>query len=395
LKKIIAYLFVFLLTMIFANAVSAEKISVGLYYGESSPSEVAINCDGQDLTVNREDISEEGLVFSSSDIIKVNNISYNGDIIIKKDASGNITVINEVEMEDYVSSVIAKEMSPSFEKEALKAQAVCARTYAIASVGRHSMFDVCATVHCQVYAGASCADGKTADAAEQTKGEILTYNGQPAQTVYFAASGGYTESAKFIWGSDTPYLTAVSDEFEDADCYLHKWTKEISPSQITNILSSKGYNIGEVKDIKIIEQTPNGVVHKLSVIGDLGEELFKNEWCRILFGGLLPSQAYNISRDGAATLKTYYGTVSLSDISILSADGYTRGAADTLYIKGGSNSTAVTPGLSGNFVFTGRGNGHLVGMSQNGANGMARAGFSYDEILTHYYSGTEIIRIED
>ncbi|NLB81632.1 MAG: SpoIID/LytB domain-containing protein [Clostridiaceae bacterium] len=396
MKKHIICLAFFLLSIVNVYADLPDKIRVGLYYGTNAPQSVTVHTDNKDTTIINADIPKEGILFAGEDedIIKVNGKPYKGEIFITKDEAGNMTVINEVEIDEYVSSVIAKEMSSSFEPEALKAQAVYARTYAVVNVGKHPLFDVCATNHCQVYCGAASGDEKTDVAAKQTTGEILTYQGKPAQTVYFATSGGHTESAKFIWGTDTPYLTAVSDKYESQNCYLYNWEKEISPGQITDIMSAKGYDVGNVRQIDVLEQTDNGVVYKLRIVGDTGEKTITNEWCRILFGGLLPSQAYSVSHNSGVLLTTYSGPAYSGKVSILSADGQNKHNEEQLYIMGGDSSSIIqTPKPSDSFVFSGRGNGHLVGMSQNGANGMALAGFTYEQILLHYYSGTEISKI--
>ena len=386
------------LIIVFINVYAKipENIKVGIYFGPSAPNSADLEFDGQQVTVNKADVTEELIYTSKQGLIKVNNTEYRGNIIINKDKENNLIVINEVDLEDYVASVIAKEMSPGFETEALKAQAVCARTYAAANIGKHSQygFDVCATIHCQVYGGTACEHEKTTSAAQQTSGEILTYNDEIIEAVYFATSGGHTESSEYVWGSQIPYLKGVNDKYESSECYGSRWTKEVSPERIGQIMADKGYQIGNVKDIEILKKTPDGVVYELSVIGDKGEKVFKNESCRTFLGDILLSQAYTVNRSSKASITTYSGKANPEDVYILSADGTVKLNGDSLYLMGTQTIHIDIPESSGNFVFNGRGYGHLVGMSQNGANSMAKAGFTYDDILKHYYTGTEIAKIE-
>lgn len=392
--KKFAALFIFVLTVLFnIYAYASDTIRVGLYYGSTAPDSVVLSYDGVEATIKGSDLTGEKVYTPKEGTIKVNGKGYRGSIILKKTDKGKITVINEVGIEDYVASVVSKEMSPGFELEALKAQAVCARTYALSNINKHAAhgFGVCAGVDCQVYTGADAEHEKTVKAALETKGEVLTYDGNLAETVYSATSGGYTEDAKYVWGTDIPYLKGVPDEYEGKDCYASTWVRELSPEKATEILLSKGFDIGNVKDIEVLESTKNGAVYKLRVRGDKGEKIFPNESCRTLFGyNFLLSQAYTVTRAGGFSAYAYGGTVKDSGLHILSADGLSEFSGTELYLKG--NGEAAVLSASGNFVFNGRGNGHLVGMSQNGANGMAAAGFTYDKILKHYYTGTEITR---
>ncbi len=392
MKKLCLAVLFLALSFIHVYADIPEKIKVGLFYNSTALERVTLLIDGQELTMLAADIADEKLFTSDSGVIAVNGRQYRGDIILRKDDAGKLTVINEVDMEDYVASVVSKEMSPSFEIEALKAQAVCARTYAAVNLNKHMKygFSVCSTVDCQAYGGIEGEHQNTIRAAQETGGEILTYNGEPAQTVYFATSGGYTEDVKYVWGSEFPYLVAVPDAYESSDCYAYRWTRELSPERATQILAAKGYDIGNVTDIQIVSATDTGVVYKLKVVGDKGEKIFTNESCRTLFGyDVLLSQAYTLGR-GGITVNTTGGKASTANLHVLSADGVTAYSSEKLYLLGSAEAAVTTPKPSQNFIFSGRGNGHLVGMSQNGANGMAKAGYKYDEILTHYYQGTKV-----
>ena len=393
--KIFTALMFFIIACNYVYADVPEKIKVGLFYNNSALDSVRIGYDGIDLVIGSNDIVDEAVFVSDEGIIKVNEKRYRGSIILKRNDGGKLTVINEVDLEDYVASVVSKEMSPGFEMEALKVQAVCARTYAVANINKFAKFgfNVCDTVSSQVYGGIENEHERTVRAAQETKGEILTYQGNIANTVYFATSGGYTENVKYVWGSEFPYLVGVADEYESENVYAYRWTKEISPEQATSILEARGYDLGNILNIEVLEATPTGVVYKLKVTGDKGERTFTNEACRTLFGyNMLLSQAYTVTRNNGATIATHGGALRTSGLHILSADGISVHGGGDLHIKGANQTSVVTPVLSDNFIFNGRGNGHLVGMSQNGANAMAKAVFDYEKILKHYYTGTEILR---
>ncbi len=395
MKKSIFLVLIFIFMCINVSAIAPEKIKIGLFYNQTALDIVTITYDGKTVTLNKQDVTAD-VVITSTEIIKVNDKGYRGSIIVKKIDGGGLTVINEVGIEDYVASVIAREMSPSFNMEALKAQAVCARTYATYNINKHIKygFDLCTTEDCQVYFGASSEHKNTIRATIETKGQILTYNGEPAQTVYFATSGGYTEDVKYVWGSNIPYLQSVKDENESKSVYASTWKKELSRQKATEILNGKGYNIGNVKTIEVLEKTTAGSVTKLKITGDKGEKTFTNEGCRTVFGyGILLSQAYSVTGGGSfgANLSVYGGSVNTSNLTLLSANGKTTHNADFIQLKGKDVLKIYTPCASDIFTFNGRGNGHLVGMSQNGANGMAAAGFTYEQILTHYYKGTKLL----
>ena len=373
-------------------------IDIGLFYGGSAKSSVTLTCYGNAQTINAADV-ETSVRYDSDGIIAVDGKEYRGSIILSKDGSGLLTVINRVNMEDYISSVIAVEMSPSFNLEALKAQAVCARTYAIKNRGKHSKygFDLCTTEDCQVYRGVSAESEKCTRAANETEGLVITYNGAIIDAVYSATSGGWTEDVENVWGSEIPYLCAVEDKYESKDVYGSSWSKEISVSEATEIMDKKGYGLGTVNNIQVVSATEHGAVTELKVTGTQGEKVFKKENCRLAFGTATLSQAFSVTPVYESTAKAdviyfHSGQEIPGKISVLSADGLREISAQGVFLKGNTekeyyaNANASVKG----FKFEGRGYGHLVGMSQNGANGMASAGYMYDEILKHYYKGIEI-----
>ena len=136
-----------------------------------------------------------------------------GGFEYRRSTGGNINVINVVDMDDYVKGVLPYEMNPQWPLEALKAQAVCARTYAAQQTKHYKSykFDVCNTTDCQVYYGANKASDLTDRAAEETSGIIAVYQGRPAELYYYSSNGGASESSENVWTAALPYLRGKED----------------------------------------------------------------------------------------------------------------------------------------------------------------------------------------
>ena len=372
-------------------------IDVGLFYGSSAKASVVISTDEGTFTVNAADVFDT-VQYDSDGLISVDGKKYRGSIILKKDSKGLLTVINHVDIEDYIASVVAVEMSSSFELEALKAQAVCARTYALRFMDKHSSygFDMCAGTDCQVYKGVSVETEKTSLAAKQTKGMVMKYDGKLIEAVYSATSGGWTEDVKYVWGSNIPYLQAAEDAYESKDVYGSSWEKEITVEKATEIMNDKDYDLGTITNIEVTESTEHGTATKLVVSGTNGEKTFTKEGCRLAFSSITLSQAFTVKPTSdtkeAEPVYAYGGTKVSGNVTVLSSKGTSKLSLDNVTLQGNTAriyAGKITGPVTG-FLFNGRGYGHLVGLSQNGANGMAKAGFAFDEILKHYYKGIEI-----
>ena len=151
-----------------------------------------------------------------------------------------------VDLEDYVKCVIPWEMSKDWPVEALKAQAVCARTYAVCQTKHRAQgFDICATTHCQVYQG-TAASGANSDAAvDQTAGEFLYYSGRLVQeAVYYSSNGGASEDSLNVWGNDVGYLKGKIDPYEGKIASIiprYNWSTTFTASELTTLLNNRGY----------------------------------------------------------------------------------------------------------------------------------------------------------
>lgn len=300
--------------------------------------------------------------------IKVNDISFNstngGGPKIKVYIT-NENKIEELYLEEYVRGVVAAEMPAEFDIEALKAQAVAARTYAVAHMDQYggnkcnqgNGADICNTVHCQVYmdkderlkgwpeSKRGLYWNKITDAVKETVGQVLTYNGQIAMNVsYFSTSGGKTEDAVEVFASDSPYLKSVQSPGEESSP-KYKSEENISYNELTDKLN-KAYPNAKLSASKLKGQ--------VMIVG---------------------------SRSSGGSVKQIkIGNVTITGSQFRSALGLNSANFELKFNK--NDITITTYGY-----------GHGVGMSQWGANAMAKEGKKYDEILTHYYQGIDIEKL--
>ena len=354
-----------------------------------------------------------------------------------------MTAINTVDLEEYLCGVVPAEMPASYAPEALKAQALSARTYAMTKISAHTDngYALCDTIHCQVYKGYDVENAGVNDLVHQTEGEVICYQGTPIQAVFSASSGGYTENSEDVWTAPVPYLRAVPEvagEYGD-----NSWTKTVTLSELDALVKSKGENIGNVTDIVITKLATSGRVQEMKIVGTSGDVTLTKENVRTYFSGAcgsLPSKMFTINGKGGAqgvtgeqnqttpepttpqtpqttpnSLKEsaeQYGVTAITQgtLSGINGNTYQINGSQAKTTQTNTTSTATnttTPSQAtngtyaiydvnistiqnGTFVFSGNGNGHGVGLSQNGAQAMAQNGYSYIEILQHYYTGVTI-----
>ena len=363
---------------------------------------------------------------NADDTFKLNDKSYRGMLTFS--VTGNtMTAVNVIDLDEYLYGVVPAEMPKSYEKEALKAQAVAARTYAMTKLGAHvgSGYQLCDTTNCQVYKGYSNEAESTTAAVDATEGEIACYNGSPIEAVFGTSSGGYTENSENVWWATVPYLRAVP---EIAEYNNNAWTKTLTLDELTELLKTKGDDIGKAKDIVITKLSTGGRVQEMQIVGTSGTKTLSKETLRTYFSaacGSLPSKMFTINGKGGE-IGQYGNTSNKTEIAPAKTGGLlaaaaskgiiakTDGALSHLNGKKLSvdvevdNSSKVSVSVDNSnyevysvnistvkddrFVFEGVGAGHGVGMSQNGAQAMAQMGYDYEDILKHYYTG---ITIED
>ncbi len=325
--------------------------------------------------------------------------TYYGGFEYNRLNGNDITVINVVSMDDYLKGVIPYEMNPSWPIEALKAQALCAKSYALTSIGKHTSqgFDLCNTTDCQVYYGTKVATENSDRAVDETSGLLVTYNGKVAETFYHSSSGGWTEDVKNIWGSDIPYLKAVEDK------YLVKtlpYSFSITLSEITSILKGKGYDVGQVTGFYVSEYTPAGNVKEVTFTQQGGKDLvFTGDRARTCLNTSssdkrINSHRYTVSPGGSAGVSINDGTSDkpLGQNYAIGGQGTVSQVAPGAYAITGSGVEQIdtSSSASGEYFVSGTGSGHNIGMSQWGAHAMAELGFTYQEIIKFYFTGVQV-----
>ena len=304
----------------------------------------------EQLVVNGREIKGERLVIQPepSGFIQVNHTPYRGYIAILKRTG--LTVVNYVLVEDYLYGVVPKEMPPSWNVEALRAQSVAARTFALKNRKRHSAegFDLCSTSHCQVYEGMPAETRMTTEAVDSTRGEVLFYKGTIMDALFHADSGGMTESSEYVWGSPVPYLRAVTE----VQMQTQPWNRTISMSEFAQKLEKNGRAIGALKEVRLSpltvgkgssDRSPSGRVRSAEFVGTKGRITLSGNELRSTFS--LPSTLFSIC-------------VGKTDIN-----------------------------------FSGYGSGHGLGLSQWGAKAFADKGKSYKDILFHYYTDVTLEKL--
>lgn len=327
--------------------------------------------------------------------INVNGKRYRTSIELRTYPGSDITVINQLTMNDYLNGVVPLEIGTTDTPfEALKAQSVAARTYAVANHKHEdSGFDLCNSTCCQVYGGYEVENLATNNAIKATEGMVVTYGGALAQLYYFGSSGGATANSENVWSKAIPYLQSVADPYE----VTKYWSYSFTADEMTRHMENIGRNIGIVTNVETVEVSDSGHVTELKVTGTTGYAIFNRVNARSAFPNYLPSQVFSVGGGNGYTVKNS-GNV-LENISFLGAQVRTSFGTQTLstsspvYAKDGNGNLVLIQTnntSSGNFVVTGAGSGHGVGMSQRGAMGMASAGFTYIDILKHYFTGVEI-----
>lgn len=337
-----------------------------------------------------------------------------GGFEYRRSTGGNINVINVVNIDDYVKGVLPYEMNPSWPLEALKAQAVCARTYAKLQTKHYASykFDVCNTTDCQTYLGANQSSALTDQAAEETAGIVAAYGGKYAETYYYSSNGGASESSENVWTTALPYLTGKEDPYEATISIPgYTYSETFTFNQLTQLLQSKGYSIGTVNNAYVSRTTATGNVAEITFTDTSGKTLrITGEKCRTVFSTNLFGKSQSVKSmrftiTGGSGGTAYYvnsaGTSvsGLGGLYTISGSGtvgqYSGGETYVITSSGTSllEEKAPSSGSSSAITITGTGSGHNVGMSQYGARAMAELGYGYEDILYFYFTGITLERV--
>ncbi len=232
---------------------------------------------------------------SSASPIAWNGTKYYGDLLFKIAPDG-FSVGNDIDIELYLLGVVKGEMSDKWPMEALKAQAVIARTYVLSACGKHSGYDVCATNHCQVYKGINGDAKSIEEAVNSTRGMILRWQGAPASVFYHSDSGGMTTAAARVWGSDIPYLRGSLEPVSYSGPNT-TWHSTIPMSFIESRLKGSGINVGTILSITPLSRDESGRILTIEVGGTNGTQNMTGHRFRTVVGAdKIKSTLFEFSR---------------------------------------------------------------------------------------------------
>ncbi len=283
--------------------------------------------------------------------VSVNDGHFRGDIIVINNGGASFTAVNSIELEQYIRGVLYHEISDKWPMEAIKAQAVATRTFALYSMEKFAArdYDVTNDIYSQVYGGKGSERYRTNVAVRRTQGEVLMYKGNIFPAFFHANSGGMTEDASELWDVDIlPLKGGIKSLFSENSPH-YQWRKNFRLKDIQDALNNRGYELGLIKDIQVIERNKSGRVRELKITTRDGKtEIVEGKLFRDAIGpNLLRSNMYDVEMKG-------------------------------WYVD-----------------LTGHGWGHGVGMCQWGAYNMAMRRYNYRQILDFYYPSSDIVRVKD
>ncbi len=290
-------------------------------------------------------------VTTPSGFLKVNGQPYRGSIEVRRAGPGRLTAINELDLERYLYGVIKGEIDPHWPPEAVKAQAVAARTLALQNLaelrGKFASegYTLRATTDSQIYLGVAGEDPGASAAVEATRGIVMTFRGQPIFAAYHSNSGGHTEDSENVWGTPHPYLRGVPDPYA-LDAPGGQWTARLSLAAIGAGLRHGGVTMNGIAGIEPGRATPWGRAITVRLTDEAGrtQEIAANQFRLLIGPGVVRSTMFVMTRDGSEV------------------------------------------------AFAGRGSGHGVGLDQWGARALALRGYTFEHILSYYYTGIAIGR---
>lgn len=341
-------------------------------------------------------------------LVMVNGRYYRGDVTVRRAITkAGLVVINTLPVEEYLYGVIPMEISPAWPEEAVKAQAVAARTYALYNQAKHhdDGYDITATTEDQVYGGYDIEDSRSNKAVDDTRGLVMTYQGRLVAAYFHSSSGGYTENSENVWGTYFPYLRAVPD-YDQHSPQFH-WQRQISVTELERALTSAGYHVGSLQGIVLSPLLPppvqasdrgvSGRVMAMKFLGDAGSVVLTGNQVRKLLG--LPSTLFDVTiitpvkDDPQFVITDSYGdrVSKRIDIEIPPRE-------EKVAVAGRSDMRLIANHAGAVIQFNGYGWGHGLGLSQWGAKAMAEQAPKDDptyfkRILQHYYQNVNIVPV--
>ncbi len=358
---------------------------------------VQVQVQNGKILLNKKSLAASLLEFSAASakdnenvLLNVDGKPYRGRLLLKL-SGDKLSVINELSIDAYLYGVVPEEMPSAWPTEALKAQTVAARTFAVFHRGRHVRdgYDVCADTHCQVYGGAAAEKPASTAAVDATRGMVLYSSGKPIDAFFHTDSGGMTENSEDVWGTYYPYLRAVREDTMKTSPWQVKYT--VPELQIK--LNEAGYTPGILKKIELTpltigrsaeDRSSSGRVQIIKFFGTKGVATLTGNELRKLLG--LKSTLFDVrlEKPNIQSIKADMGFQE-KKISVNLPDEEERNLSlDKIHVLSGREGE--------NIVIFGYGWGHGLGLSQWGAKSLA-AHMDYRAILAHYYQNTELKKL--
>ena len=385
------------------NTFRLQAIAAGFAPSDAFWKIVAPASNTQTYTVTRgasSVVTVNPVVVTASDgLVTIDGVVYRGKGEARMNGTGTLAGINELPLEQYLYGVVPRELPPTSlwgHPEAQKTQAVAARTYAMRGLGKRGTdgYDLLATTSDQVYGGYDAEEPVSNAAVDATAGVVATYQGALIDALFSSTAGGHTANSEEAFSSELPYLRGVPDrdldgqwdnqadktlekflkndkpklllkeqkgDFEVGFSSYYRWTYEWTMDEMSGLVSTlAGKPVGRVIAVNITQRGPSGRALEVQYVTENGE-------------------IYTSGKDGSTRAALKYRNAAGSVVNLPS----TRIFIEPTYAQGKSGP------VTGYRVY-GAGFGHGVGMSQTGAAGMAQAGYTYDQILKHYYTGIEL-----
>ncbi len=311
---------------------------------------ITVGADDKGLTVQGKPTRARRIIISGPQGLSYQGRAFRGRmeaLYQKVRGRASVLLVHPLPMETYLVGIVSGELPPSWPLEAMKAQAVAARTYAIYQKfhAPDRPYHLDSGVLDQVYGGVQRENPTARQAVAQTRGQVLTWRRRPIRAYFHACCGGDTENARDGWGTNEPYLQSVSCGHCN-DCGRFAWTLKVPVTQLGTALATQKLEVGDVMDVAVTRRTATGRAAQVTVTGSNRTRAMHAEDLRRILGyDQLRSRNFSVKKDGAV------------------------------------------------LVFEGRGSGHAVGLCQWGARGLANKGGEYESILTRYYPGARIRRM--
>ncbi|MFN6482461.1 MULTISPECIES: SpoIID/LytB domain-containing protein [unclassified Nostoc] len=336
-----------------------------------SPNQLEISTDKNLIRVNKSEKQEFARLYA-------------GRLNLQPNAYGTYTLVNQVPLETYLRGVVPYEIGTDAPKAALEAQAILARTYALRNLRRFAAdnYQLCADTHCQVYYGLKGAAAKTDQAIASTRGKVLTYKNELVDALYSSTTGGVTASFSDVWnGDDRPYLRPVLDAATNFwDLSKQSLADEKNFQKFIN--TQQGFNESKWDLFRWHKETP-----LKDIIKDLQKFLRVKNSPHAKFKTIQAMAVVKRSQSGRIlelAVKTDHSTFILHKDEVRSA--FAAPTSTLFYLEPLNKGKTELWG----YAFIGGGLGHGVGLSQTGAQNLAKLGWSSPKILQFYYPGTQI-----